>query len=175
MLGRLTRARLCPETLERLKSTSCKWSRERTIFASSRAKYNRHRKSQVLLTWRRFFPNAIAISESRLVWVTTRRERFSRIKNLRIALKKSRPCKCGLSGPERERLLHRVAQKYNRHRKSQVLLTRRRFFPNAIAASESRLVWVTGLRQRFSRMKNLRIALQKSRPCKCGFGNSYDL
>ena len=65
-----------------------KWSRARTIVASSRAKYNRHRKSQVLLTRRRFFSKAIAASESRLVWVTALRERFSRIKNLRIALQK---------------------------------------------------------------------------------------
>ena len=84
-----------PGTLETLKSTSCKWSRARTILASSRAKYNRHRKSQVLLTRRRLFPNAIAASESRLVWVTTLRERFSRIKNLRIAWQKSRPCDRG--------------------------------------------------------------------------------
>ena len=62
-----------------------------------------------------------------------------------------------------------VAQKYNRHRKSQVLLTWQRFLPNAIAASESCLVWVTTLRKRFSRIKNRRIVLQKSRPCKCGF------
>ena len=74
-----------------------------------------------------------------------------------------------VSGHERERFLHRVARNYNRHRKSQVLLTRQRFFSNAIAVSESRLVWVTTLRERFSRIKNLRIALQKSRPCKCGF------
>ena len=32
----------------------------------------------------------------------------------------------------RERFLHRVAQKYNRHRKLQVLLTRQRFLPNAM-------------------------------------------
>ena len=39
----------------------------RTILASTRAKYNRYLKSQVLLTRRRFLPNAIAASESRLV------------------------------------------------------------------------------------------------------------
>ena len=123
----------------------------------------------MLLTRQRFLSNAIAASESCLVWVSTTRERFSRVKNRPIALQKSRPCKCGLSDHARERFLHRVAQKYNRHRKSHVLLTRRRFFPNAFAVSESRLVWVTTLRKRFSRIKNFRIALQKSRPCKCGF------
>ena len=62
-----TRARLCPGTLETLKSTSSKRSRARRILASSRAKYNRHRKSQVLLTRQRFLRNAIAASKFRLV------------------------------------------------------------------------------------------------------------
>ena len=58
---------------------------------------------------------------------------------LRLSRRWNRP---RVSDHERERFLHRVARNYNRHRKSQVLLTRRRFFPNAIALSESRLVWV---------------------------------
>ena len=47
------------------------------------------------------------------------------------------------------------------------LLTRRRFLPDENAASESRIVSVTTLRERFLRVKNLQIALQKSCPSEC--------
>ena len=52
------------------------WPWVRTILASSRAKYNLRRESQVFFTRRRFLPDAFAASESRIVWVTTLRERF---------------------------------------------------------------------------------------------------